>query len=174
MTDEPNKAGRVRQSVTAALLVALLLVSALAFLVGRKTAPQKAGYLYTDDNTVMFIEWKQTGRKIEAAMEGWSGSVGYQPQFEMGKYDVVLDREKVNMTVSYSADYYASPLTGTLRGDTLEIPFGDGSKSIKFRRATFTEYVDAYRNLYMRITPKQPPPGGPKPPPNQNPTKQGN
>jgi hypothetical protein len=86
----------------------------------------------------------------------------------------VLDREKVNMTVSYSADYYASPLTGTLRGDTLEIPFGDGSKSIKFRRATFTEYVDAYRNLYMRITPKQPPPGGPKPPPNQNPTKQGN
>jgi hypothetical protein len=69
MTNEPDKSGRVRQSVTAALLAALLLLSALAFVAGCKSSPPplepKTGYLYSYDDSVIFIKWEQTGQKLK-------------------------------------------------------------------------------------------------------------
>ena len=59
MTNETDKVGR--QSVAAALPVALLLLSALAFLAGCKSempiTRQKASYLHFDDDSVTFLEW---------------------------------------------------------------------------------------------------------------------
>src|SRR5215510_8946940 len=59
MTDETDKVGR--QSVAAALPVAILLLSALAFLAGCKSElpinRQKASYLHFDDDSVTFLEW---------------------------------------------------------------------------------------------------------------------
>jgi hypothetical protein len=62
MTYEPDKAGKIRQSVAVALLAALLLLSAVAFLAGCKSSPSptepKVGYLYSDNDSVMFVEWE--------------------------------------------------------------------------------------------------------------------
>jgi hypothetical protein len=59
MTDSPDKAGRFRQSISAALLAALLLLSALALLAGCKsgppvTWPKTAGYLLSVPKTQQF------------------------------------------------------------------------------------------------------------------------
>ena len=47
----------------------LTILAALAFLAGCKSKPPKAGYLYFNDVSVMFVELAQTGHKIEGTME---------------------------------------------------------------------------------------------------------
>jgi hypothetical protein len=153
MTDEPNdKSGKPVK----AALVLLALLSALAFVAGCKSEPLKPGYLYIDDSLVMFIEWTQTGRKIEGTMEGWERTSYGKVEFALNKFDGVLDGEKVSMTMNFSGSSdggyteQGGTITGTLRGNTLALPFLDGARPMEFRRAIFTEYVAAYRNLYIR------------------------
>jgi hypothetical protein len=69
MTSEPDKVGRVRQPVTAALLAGLLLLSALALLAGCKLGPQKEAFLFTDDERVLFVQWTLVDRQIRGTID---------------------------------------------------------------------------------------------------------
>jgi len=175
MTDELDKSGK---PIKATLILFALLMSALTLLAGCKSEPLKPGYLHIDDGLVMFIEWTQTGRKIEGTMEGWERTSYGKVEFALNKFDGVLDGEKVSMTMNFSGSSdggymeQGGTITGTLRGNTLALPFLDGARPMEFRRAIFTEYVSAYRNLYIRTAMTMHP--RTKLLPNLNHTKQGN
>jgi hypothetical protein len=161
MTDEPDKVGRARQSVTAALLVALLLVSALALLVGCKSEPPKTGYLYVDDEEVAFVKWTQEGMRISGTIDILARKRGGEIETVQVMFDGVLDGENVSMTTKSvrtsqgDDDEQEEKITGRLRGDTLTLIRADGAEATEFRRATPEEHAEASRKLQMRATKKE-------------------
>src|SRR5262245_65508948 len=98
MADEPDNSWRVRQSVTAALPVALLLLLALALFAGCKSFPAKAGYLRVDDDKVVCIQRTQQGTQIKGTID----MVGRTPDNEITTFlavsDGTLEREKSRRT----------------------------------------------------------------------------
>lgn len=162
MTDEPNdKAERVRQSIAAALLAALLLLSALALLAGCKSEPPKTGYLYVDDEEIAFVKWTQEGKRISGTIDILARKSNGEIDTIQAMFDGVLDGENVSMTtksVRTSQGDDEEPgekITGTFRGDTLTLIPADGAEPIECRRATDAEYAEASRKLQMRATKKE-------------------
>ena len=144
------------------------ILSALTLIAGCKSAPPKTGleagaktgYLRHDDDMVMFVEWMQAGRKIEGTIEEWSRTPHGKVEFTMHKFDGVLDGEKVRMTLNFSGTLdggftdRGGTIAGVLGSDTLAWIPGLAFEPVLFHRASSAEYVDAYRNLYMRVTKK--------------------
>lgn len=165
MTDEPDKAGRVRQSATAALLAALLLLSALVFLAGCKSSSSKTepenGYLYFNDNSVKFLEWRREPQKIIGSIEEWDRKPDGDVQLTLFNFDGSLDGENFRITLNSVVTNELESLgmnkaiAGTLKGNTLSLPLVDGAGPIEFRRASMAEYSAAYRNLHPRAKTKK-------------------
>jgi hypothetical protein len=157
--------GEMRTSVKTPIII----LSALALLAGCKSEPPKTGletgpktgYLRLDDDMVMFIELTQAGRKIEGTIEEWIRTPHGKVEFTMHQFYGVLDGEKVSMTLNFSGTLdggftdRGGTIAGVLRGDTLAWIPGLQFEPVLFHRASSTEYVDAYRNLYMRATKKE-------------------
>jgi hypothetical protein len=156
MTDEPNKAGGVRQSVMAALLAALLFLSALAFLAGCKSEPPitgpRVGYLHFNDRSVTFVEWTLTGRKLEGQISALHRKPDGKVKVTMFLFYGKLDGDKVSLTLNSSGNaqdgFHSMDKTiiGALGDDTLTLPpvnGADGDEPVVFRRATPVEFADA-------------------------------
>src|SRR5215510_5851705 len=157
MADEPDNSWRVRQSVTAALPVALLLLLALALFAGCKSFPAKAVDLRVDDDAAVFIQWTQEGTQIKGTID----MVGRTPDNEittfLAVYDGVLDGEKFSMitkSVRTSQEEDEKPgekIIGRLKGGTLTLFIDEGDSEPKeFRRAAPAEFAEASQNLQMR------------------------
>lgn len=143
----------------------IIILSALTFLAGCKSyaskAGQKTGYLHSDNDSVMFVEWAQIGRQIEGTMEKWGRKPGGKVGLTMFMFDGVLDGENVSLTLNTSWTSQGSSheqgktIKGTLRGDALTLPPEAGAVPIEFRRASREEFVDAYLNLHKRAMTKK-------------------
>lgn len=155
MTDEPDKAGRARQAVTAALLVALLLLLALALFAGCKSSP--AGYLRVDDDAVAFIQWTQEGTQIKGTIDMVMRTPDNEIITFLAVCDGVLDGEKFSMltksvrTSQGGEEKPGEKIIGRLKGGTLTLFIDEGDSEPKeFRRAAPAEFAEASRKLQMR------------------------
>jgi hypothetical protein len=158
MTDSPDKACK---PVTAALLALL----ALALLAGCKSEPPitgpRTGYLHFKYGSVTFVEWTQTGQKLE----GQISALNSKPDGKIGRtvffFKGTLDGEMVRLTLSESSSGDRSQLsgktiTGALVRDTLTLPpvnEADGPESVEYRRATPLEFANA--TAYLQEPPKE-------------------
>ena len=142
----------------------LIILSALALIAGciwvwdttrLKNGP-KTGYLHFGDDSAMFVKWTQEGQKlkgtIDAVYRKLDGSAGRVVLLFQG----ALNGEMVNLDLSPSGTAQErfqtidKTITGTLRGDTLALLFGDGANGaqpVVFRRASEVEFLDAYLKL---------------------------
>ena len=139
----------------------LIILSALALIAGcrtpsPKTGP-KTGYLYFDDNFVTFVKWTQEGQKLEGAIDSvYRKPGGGETGRVMLLFRGTLNGEMVNLDLSPSGTAQErfqtidKTVTGTLRGDTLALLFGDGANGaqpVVSRRASEVEFLDAYLKL---------------------------
>jgi len=159
MTDEPDKTGKPKKGgeMRTGVKTLLTILVALAFLVGCKSKPPKAGYLYFNDVSVMFVELAQTGHKIEGTMEeSGRNAYGKVGSFKFMFYGV-SDGENVSMflypseTAQDDIPALGQTITGTLSSNTLTLVPSPGREHVLCRRATAAEYDEAIRNLRMRI-----------------------
>jgi hypothetical protein len=158
MTDDPtNKA-----TIKATFFLFALLLSALALLAGCKSEPPitgpKTGYMYSNDDSAMYVEWAQAGQRLEGEIK----ALDRKPDGEVGVavflFNGTLNGDKVSLTLNWSASRDGSQMIdktiiGALVGNTLTLPpvnGTDGAESVVFRRATLGEYLDAAANLQKR------------------------
>jgi hypothetical protein len=162
MTDEPDKARGVRQSVRAALFAALVLLSALVS-ADSKSEPPKTGYLHYNDDSVTFVEWAQSENKLKGTIQ----ALDKKPDGEVVAtvfvfYGALYDTE-VDLTLTSSGNaqdgFYPIDETfrGALRGDTLALqgitpilPHMSKADMLgmeRFRRATLAEFAEASRKI---------------------------
>jgi hypothetical protein len=142
----------------------LVILSALALLAGcvwgwdttrPKTGP-KTGYLHFDDDSATFVKWTQEGQKLEGTID----AVYRKPDGNAGRvmllFQGVLNGEMVSLNLNppgIAQERFQTidkTITGTLRGDTLALLFGDGTNGaqpIVFRRASVVEFLRATLTL---------------------------
>jgi hypothetical protein len=147
------------------LLVALLVPSALALLAGCKSKPPitepRAGYLHFEDGSVTFVEWAQTGQKLEGQISALERRFNGNLRVTKFLFHGTLNGEKVSLTLNSSGnpqDGFHSmdkTITGTLIGDTLTLPSMNetgGAESVEYRQATPVEFADATGSLRLKTT----------------------
>jgi hypothetical protein len=144
MTDDADKAGRVRQAVTAALILFVLLLA------GCKSGPQKEAFLHADDEGVMFIRWTREGARITGTIDISLRTPDNDIEKDLITLDGQLDGQTVTMTWGSSWTAKAIEITGTLKGDTLMLFMAEGKEPVELRRATHEEHAEASRKLEMR------------------------
>jgi hypothetical protein len=143
----------------------LLFLSALALLAGCKSEPPitgpRTGYLHFEDGSVTFVEWAQTGQKLEAQISALERKFDGNLRVTKFLFHGTLNGEKVTLTLNSSGnpqDGFHSmdkTITGTLIGDTLTLPPMNeavGAESVVFRPATPLEFADATGNLRLKTT----------------------
>jgi hypothetical protein len=169
MIDEADKAGRVRQAVTAALILFVLLLAGCKS--GSQRGSQSESFLRSDDKSVLYIHWTRGERQIRGTID----ILERKPGGEIGKtklcFDGNSDGMNVRMDMISSWTLHEGDLTkghegltgkfrGLLMGVTLTL-FNvnvsepvlfrvDVSGPVQFRRATHAEYEEAARQLEMR------------------------
>jgi hypothetical protein len=157
------------RTIKALLLMSALLLSALALVGGCKSSSSKTGskaepengYLYFNDDSVRFVEWRRTGLEIKGSIEEWDRKPDGEVELTVFMFDGALDGENVNITLNSSmtneldSKEMRKAIAGALRGNTLTLSLVDGAAPIEFRRASAAEYSAAYRNLQMRATTKK-------------------
>ena len=158
MTDEPTNKATIK---TTFILFALLL-SALALLAGCKSEPHitgpKTGYMYSNDDSAMYVEWAQAGQRLEGEINAWDRKPDGEFGFTVFLFNGKLNGDKVSLTLNWSASQDGSrmidkTIIGALVGNTLTLPpvnGTDGAESVVFRRATLKEYIDTVANLEQR------------------------
>jgi hypothetical protein len=144
MTDEPDKAGRVRQAVTAALILFVLLLA------GYKSSPATVGYLrVVDGYAVQFIQWTREGQQIKGTVEMLERT---ETEALSIMFEGLLDGERFSITTKDGEPM--EKITGRLKGDILTLFVQNETEHEtgppEFRRATRAEYAEATRNLKMR------------------------
>src|SRR5262245_46561563 len=150
--DDRRRRGKMRTSVKTPLII----LSALVFLTGCKSSPQKDAFLRADDEGVLFVQWAWDGMQIRGTIE----ILDKKPDNEIGTthfmFDGVSDGENVSMTVKSSwtpqggDKAIKKEITGLLKGDTLTLFMENVPEPIEFRRATRTEHDEATRKLQTR------------------------
>jgi hypothetical protein len=144
----------------------LIILSALALIAGCKSSSSKTGakaepengYLYFNDHSVMFLEWRRKPQQIIGTIEQWDSKPNGDVDLTLFYFDGALDggnfRITLNSVMNNEMDSHDmnKAIAGMLRGNTLALPFIDGAAPIEFRRASMAEYSAAYRNLLTRAT----------------------
>jgi hypothetical protein len=168
MTDEADKAKRVRQSVTVALLAALMLLSALALLAGCMSTSHKTSsrtgsttsYLHFNDDSVTRVVWEQAGQKLEGHIEVLERKPDGKVETTALNFNGELNGEIVSLTLDFATTQGGvqrldKTITGELRGDTLTLPRvngADGAEPVVFRRVGLKEFAEAVESLKKRTT----------------------
>ena len=145
----------------------LITLLALALLAGCKSEPQRSpqseGFLRSDDESVLFVQWTRGVRQIGGTID----ILERKPGGEIGTAMLVFDGYSDGMNVSMHMMSSWTPrggdkgLTGKFKGlligDTLTLfnvhvsgPVQFRSGPLQFRRATRAEYHEAARQLEMR------------------------
>jgi hypothetical protein len=152
--------------VRTSVKTSLIILSALAFLAACKSSSSKTGpkaepengYLYFNNHSVMFLEWRQKAQQIIGTIEQWDRKPDGDVELTVFNFDGALDGENfritLNSVVTNELDSHdmSKAIAGMLRGNTLALPLVDGAAPIEFRRASAAEYSAAYRNLLTRAT----------------------
>jgi hypothetical protein len=140
---------------------ALLVMLALALLAGCKSSSPKTGpktgYLHIDGDSATFVKWTQEGQKLEGTID----AVYRKPDGNAGRamllFRGALNGEMVSLNLNPSGiaqerfQTIDKTITGTLRGDTMTLLFGEGANGaqpVVFRRASAVEFLDAYLKLH--------------------------
>jgi len=139
-----------KAQVKAALILFALLLSALAFLAGRKLFLRQDAFLRSDDKGLMFIRWTREGARITGTIDI---SV-MEPDNAIVKDQITLDGQSDGQTVTmtWKSSWTAKTIEikGAIKGDTLMLFMADGEEPVEFRRATPEEHAEASRKLDMR------------------------
>jgi hypothetical protein len=142
----------------------LIILSALALLAGciwvwdttRSRTGPKTGYLHFDDSSVTFVKWTQEGEKLEGTIDAAYRKPDGKAGRAMLSFQGALNGEMISLNLNSSGTAHerfqtiGKTITGTLRGDTLALLFGDvanGAQPVLFRRASEVEFLVAYLKL---------------------------
>lgn len=157
------------RTIKVLLFQSAICLSTLALLAGCKSGQPitalKTGYLYFNDDMVMFVEWGHTGQRLEGLIEACDRMPDGAVWLQLYQLDGALDGENVSMTVNQNramamavvgSSHYVmgTTITGTLRGNTLALPPANGAPPVEFRCASRDEFFAAYQNLKSRAEKK--------------------
>jgi hypothetical protein len=141
--------------VRACIKILLITLSALAFLTGCKSAPQKDGFLHADDEGVVFIQWTREGMQIRGTIDISEKNPDNEIKTTLISFDGISDGGNVTMNLksSWTARHGDKADRGRmearLKDNTLILFTADAHEPMEFRRATTTEHDEATRKLQM-------------------------